>query len=184
MMKHNIQIKNLIQRQQGAVLFISLIMLLLLTIIGVSSMKGTLMEEKMAGNLRDHTLAFEAAESALRDAEKVLEGIVSRTAFNINTNGLYDSEQNMTDILTNSTTWETDASLEGNTIPGIATTPRYVIQHRFHNEGSNPDSSEMAQESEDPPTNEASDYAVVYARGTGATDNSVVMIQTFYGMKL
>lgn len=170
-------------KQQGAVLFVALIMLLLLTILGVSSMKGTLMEEKMSGNLRDHNIAFEAAESALRDAEATLSGVVSVTAFN-NAGGLYDSDQDIISILTNASTWTTGASIEGTAIPGVASTPRYVIQHRFHNEGSNPDSSEMAQESEDPPTNEASDYAVVYARGTGATDNAVVMIQTFYGMKL
>lgn len=51
---------------------ISLIILLLMTIIGVSAMQSTTLQEKMAGNLRDSNIAFQAAESALRDAENSL----------------------------------------------------------------------------------------------------------------
>ncbi|MCX7100437.1 MAG: PilX N-terminal domain-containing pilus assembly protein, partial [Methylobacter sp.] len=54
--------------QSGAVLIISLIMLLLLTLIGTTAMQTSTLEEKMAGNLRDRDIAFQAAESALRDA--------------------------------------------------------------------------------------------------------------------
>ena len=55
--------------QSGAVLIISLIMLLLLTIIGVTAIQTTLLEEKMAGNMREQNIAFQAAESALRSGE-------------------------------------------------------------------------------------------------------------------
>jgi len=47
---------------------ISLIMLLLLTLIGVTGSQVTGLEEKMAGNMKDRNIAFQAAESALRDA--------------------------------------------------------------------------------------------------------------------
>lgn len=56
-------------RQSGMVLIISLIMLVLLTIIGVSGMKVTALEEKMAGNDRDQSISFQAAETALRIGE-------------------------------------------------------------------------------------------------------------------
>ncbi len=55
--------------QAGVVLVIGLIILLVLTLIGVSGMQNTSLEEKMAGNLRDRNLAFQAAEAAMRDAE-------------------------------------------------------------------------------------------------------------------
>ena len=58
--------------ESGAVLVVSLIMLLLLTLIGVTAMQTTSLEEKMAGNLRDKNLAFQAAESALRVANNNL----------------------------------------------------------------------------------------------------------------
>ena len=57
------------QHQSGAVLAISLIILLLLTIIGLTATQVTGLEEKMAGNLRDRNLAFQAAETALRAGE-------------------------------------------------------------------------------------------------------------------
>lgn len=61
--------------QSGVVLFISLIMLLLLTLIGVTSVQTTILEEKMAGNMRNRNLAFQAAEAALRHAEQyVIDG--------------------------------------------------------------------------------------------------------------
>jgi len=64
---------NCYHNQSGVVLVISLIILLLLTIIGLTAMQTTALEEKMAGNLRDKNLAFQAAESALRVAEDKLK---------------------------------------------------------------------------------------------------------------
>ena len=54
---------NAFNRQRGAILVIALFMLLLLTVIGLSSMRGTMMQENMAGNLRDSSLALQAAEA-------------------------------------------------------------------------------------------------------------------------
>ena len=57
----------------GVALFISLVLLLVLTILGVSVVQTTSLEIRMARNEHDSLLAFEAAESALRDAEAALE---------------------------------------------------------------------------------------------------------------
>ncbi len=59
-------------RQTGAVLIISMIILLIMTLIGVTAMNTTTLEEKMAGNSADVNLAFQAAEAALRDGEQNL----------------------------------------------------------------------------------------------------------------
>lgn len=58
---------------KGSVLIVSLVFLLLLTIVGVSAMNMTNLEEKMTGNFRDHDLAFQTAETALLDAEEFVE---------------------------------------------------------------------------------------------------------------
>jgi type IV pilus assembly protein PilX len=55
--------------QSGAILIISLIMLLLITIIGVTGSQVTGLEEKMAGNMREQNSAFQAAEAGLRAGE-------------------------------------------------------------------------------------------------------------------
>ena len=59
--------------QRGATLIVALLFLILITILGISSVSSITLEEKMAGNSRDQQIAFQAAESALRDAEIDLE---------------------------------------------------------------------------------------------------------------
>lgn len=66
--------------ERGAVLVTSLLILLVLTIIGITAMQTTRMQERMAGNARDVSLAFQGAEAALRDAEADLEAIVTAPA--------------------------------------------------------------------------------------------------------
>jgi type IV pilus assembly protein PilX len=55
--------------QNGASLLISLIFLVILTILGLAALRVATLEERMSGNARDRSLAFQAAEAALRDAE-------------------------------------------------------------------------------------------------------------------
>lgn len=67
------------KNQNGAVLLVALVMLLILTIIGLASMRGTTLQEKMAGNFKDREISFQAAEASLRKGEqrvlnKFLEG--------------------------------------------------------------------------------------------------------------
>jgi hypothetical protein len=55
--------------QSGAVLFVALIMLLLLTLLGVTAMQVTVLQERMAGNLRTQQQAFENTEWRITDAQ-------------------------------------------------------------------------------------------------------------------
>jgi type IV pilus assembly protein PilX len=64
------------RRQRGAILVIALLFLVLLTMLALTSMSGTTLEEKMAGQYRELNLAFQAAEAGLRDAEADLFGVV------------------------------------------------------------------------------------------------------------
>jgi type IV pilus assembly protein PilX len=56
-------------RQSGMSLFPALMFLLVLAVLGVSTLNSTLMQEKMVANTKDLNLAFQAAEATLRDAE-------------------------------------------------------------------------------------------------------------------
>ena len=60
-------------RQQGAALLMAMLFLVIITLIGVSSMVGTALEERMARNSRETNIAFQGAEAALRDAEADLK---------------------------------------------------------------------------------------------------------------
>ena len=61
-MKYNTQNLN---KQQGAVLVMALVMLTVLTLIGVSSMSSSTLELKVAGNTQQHDIAFQAAQSII-----------------------------------------------------------------------------------------------------------------------
>ncbi len=64
--------------QRGSALFISLILLVGITLIGLSSMSSSIMQEKMANNFRQEDLAFQSAASAMRWAEFWLLGQKTR----------------------------------------------------------------------------------------------------------
>lgn len=55
--------------QGGAALIVVLVLLLIVTMLGLASLRGTLLEERMSANLFDRSLAFQAVEAALREAE-------------------------------------------------------------------------------------------------------------------
>ncbi len=78
MNKHYALALSKTKRQSGVVLIISLIMLLALTMIGITSSSVTGLEEKMVANSKDVNLAFQAAEATLRAAE---DGLNTKPTF-------------------------------------------------------------------------------------------------------
>lgn len=53
------------QRQQGAALAISLILLIAMTIVGVATLSGTRLNERISSNAQQKSMSFEAAESSI-----------------------------------------------------------------------------------------------------------------------
>lgn len=100
--------------QKGAVLIVSLVMLIIMTLLGISGMNNTVMQERMAGNQRNSTLAFQAAEAALRAAETAIdttwgsdfpEGDTNGTAANDNHGVFTLNSATLDPDLTNNTEW-------------------------------------------------------------------------------
>jgi type IV pilus assembly protein PilX len=58
--------------QSGVILVVGMIVLLVMTLIGLSAARSTLLEERMSGSNTDHHVAFQAAEAALRAGEQSL----------------------------------------------------------------------------------------------------------------
>lgn len=61
------------QHQQGAVLVVSLLLLLVMTVLALGASQATRLQERMAGNARDHDLAFQSAEAGLRAGERLVD---------------------------------------------------------------------------------------------------------------
>jgi type IV pilus assembly protein PilX len=55
------------------VLIVGLVILLVVTMIGIGSQQSTVLQERMAGNMRQTNIAFQAAESALQAALSYIE---------------------------------------------------------------------------------------------------------------
>ncbi|MGX5174416.1 PilX N-terminal domain-containing pilus assembly protein [Aliikangiella sp. IMCC44653] len=64
-MNSNISQHKFIAQQSGAALFVSLVLLLILTVIGLSSAQRSNMQEQMAANTHVQHKTFNASESAL-----------------------------------------------------------------------------------------------------------------------
>jgi type IV pilus assembly protein PilX len=176
-LKKNGFLRNNPVHQSGAVLVISLIMLLLLTLIGVTGMQTTSLEEKMAGNTRDRSVAFQAAESALRDAENDIttssplphrDVVASTWAANCanglcstlatGTNGDKASISTMTTMAT--ATSATYGQFTGApALPSLSAQPRYIIQ-KF--------------------SSASNIYYRVTVRAQGINANTVVWLQAVY----
>ncbi|MGI9326827.1 MAG: pilus assembly PilX family protein, partial [Pseudomonadales bacterium] len=118
--------------QRGVALFISLVLLLVLTIIGVSAVQTTSLEVRMARNDYDSLLAFEAAESALRDAENQIEGILNLAGFSDGgANGLWNmADVDETPRLETANLWTGALSIIAPTVVDeVQAQPRFIIEH-------------------------------------------------------
>ena len=69
-------------QQKGVSILVTMVMLLVMTLIGVSSMKTAIVELKMAGSMQQEGLALNRAEEALRVGETDVDAIIADpTAF-------------------------------------------------------------------------------------------------------
>lgn len=164
--------------QRGAVLIVALIMLLVLTILGVAALQGSNMEERMAGNMHDRNLAFQAAETGLLDAEKFVQDLITTGNFD-GTNGLLGETDDEPDYFASSTWSNSNSKEAGTTVPGVASPARYIIkfisvvdqsggalnQKRYGKRGSVGDVSMFR----------------ITVRATGGSPTSQVILQTHYG---
>ncbi len=170
------------QNQAGVALFISLILLLVLTIIGVSSVQTTSLEVRMTRNEHDSMLAFQSAESALRDAEALIETLASTADFtDAGNNGLYivadmgdEAHYKDADV------WEAANSRAADTnVDGVASQPRFIVEHV-----ASVLREENAYQQDDPYAVGAADRVEIFritARGIGGSQNASVVLQSNYG---
>lgn len=61
--------KSIRRSQHGVALLVVLLLLLVMTLLGLASLRGTLLEERMSASVFDRALMFQAAEAALRQGE-------------------------------------------------------------------------------------------------------------------
>ena len=170
-----------LKKQSGAILVVSLIMLLLLTLIGVAGTQVTGLEEKMANNSRDQNLSFQAAEAALRAAEiKVLSKDTTIEFDSKTENGLLSEDEPLPNYFDPAIWGDEKSFLFDSGIEEVATQPRYFIKYVKDSTPSNIGSCNYGQGAK---CGVIVSYFIVTARGTGAMDTSQSYLRLYYGKK-
>ncbi len=199
---NNQNLTQLNTRQKGIALFMALVFLLILTILGITSMGTSNLQEKMAQNAKDRGLAFQAAETAMLAAENWINAQVGKPTFPNNTNGLYlantcpDPAKQVWECY-GLLDWEADTNVV--VYPGtpgasagagspftppaggilwVRTQPKYIIEFVTDKE----DDDDSMVENNDAGSNIKTILRVT-ARGTGGTDQAVVILQSTFGRK-
>ena len=157
--------------QSGMAMVIGLILLVVMTLLAVTAMRSTMMQERMAGGMRDHGRALEAAEAALREGERMLNQAAAPT---FPGDGLYDAGDDDIPV------WEdVDAGLDSSgaleyspDMDDLARDPQFFIE-RISGIMPAPGSSLEAG---------ASDGTLyrIRARGFGAREETVVVLEGFF----
>ncbi|MBV1930328.1 MAG: hypothetical protein KUG71_01325 [Porticoccaceae bacterium] len=177
-MINNRSTSSLQGKQAGAVLLLSLILLLALTAIGISTMQGTVFEEKMAGNTRDWNFAYQAGENALRDGELWLDKRASQPEANSSgSNGVWGLKDIGTGSwwTTQSGSWWGSNAVTLSGIANLEAQPRRIIEEDVFLK----DSLGIGQQQ----TITGLNFYRVTARATGGTDRSVVKLQSMYARR-
>lgn len=170
--------KQTIQKQSGAVLIVSLVILVALTMLGVTAMRGSLTELTMAGNQREASMTFQAAEAGLRAAETLVETTTSLATYDGSTSLL--SETSTDPNYLESTTW-TSATESAVTLNNIPNKPKYIIRY-LGERNTNADAAVGFGEGFGRSRSGSRiDNFRVTVRGSGQTGNYYRVVQSYYG---
>ena len=125
---------TVIYKNNGAALITCLMLLVVMTILGVSSITSSTMEERMAGNILNKHMSFQAAEAALRAGETIAANLPGDTIYTDPTtpassaDGLYDRSEALD---ANFPVWEdATATWQDATTAGsiVIQNPQYIIE--------------------------------------------------------
>jgi len=164
-----------VSAEAGVALPVVLIFLVMMLILGVTAIRNVTLGEKMAGNLHNQQLAFQAAEAGLRYCENALQGVVpaggtAPTKQAPATPNLWDVAANWADGSTVSVAVPRPSNADGEAVDGLAAEPRCMVE-------------DVADSLELDPTETKKDESLqayrVTARGVGGTENAVVLLQSY-----
>ncbi|MEE9352745.1 MAG: PilX N-terminal domain-containing pilus assembly protein [Thiotrichaceae bacterium] len=165
------------KEQSGAVLIISLVVVIVLSLIVTGAVQSTVLQQKMSNNLRDKDLAFQAAETSLKSGEAYLYSQHRNSLAGIfdGTNGLYTfstAANNARTNLDNESNWSDLSTVQSHTLSQVKSRPTYIIEEL---------PEIVAQgDSLTVPRPISATYYRVTSKSKGGTDASLVILQSIY----
>ena len=170
-------------KQQGVALVVSLIILVSLTMLGLTAIQRTTTDLSMAGNQREIGLMFQASEIGLIQAEDFIEASNTNVDFDDTSKGLYTVLANDPNYsgpsYFDASTW-TNNSQTATTSLDAYEQPRYMIEYlgdRLQNALASVNIGGYG-------TQQTGDIVSIYrstARGVGLTGNSFRYVQSYFG---
>lgn len=122
--------------QRGVVLVVALILLIIMTLLGLTAMRSSTLEERMAAHSYDRSLSFQAAEAALRVGESVAEAHAASAPFSAPATGCTNGICS-TPLATDTPRWEDSAFTGWKTVENsdkvksgsIEIAPSYIVEY-------------------------------------------------------
>lgn len=167
--------------QRGAALITALVILVVLTVLGISAMRTSSLEEGIVGNLRDRDLAFQASETGLTAAENFLgatttiplpdagggSGVFLRNQFGDYRNTAYD-----TALWANGTEYGTAGTTD---LLEVSADPIFIVEYEQEIiDDLDPESKAKGR---------GRFYFRITSRGVGSSPNSAILLQEVFGLR-
>lgn len=111
--------------QRGFALVLSLLLLVAITLLAVSAMRGTTLQEKMASNLNDREVAKQVAEATLRQVSTLLPPAAGSGWFNA---AIPVPAQGTADRWNNAAVWA-NAGTVAVAVNGVSYTGQYLVEN-------------------------------------------------------
>lgn len=186
--------------QRGSAMFLGLMILVVLTLLGVFASSSGIMQERMAGNFRDSTRAFESAEAGSRWIEAWFASINDpadqpfwcETGTCAAADTVWQVGQRPNDIANRDQAWWNANALEFGLNPGtgdvvaanagvsqspdlseIASDPRMVIEHVYC----------RGDTLADCPGGNAIQFYRITSRATGGLQNNVSVVESTFARR-
>ena len=164
------------RQQRGISLIVSLVLLVVVTLVGLASMRGVSLQARMSATTHDRSLAFQAAEAALREAEA---RTATAVAGNFPANGCADGYC-AAPVSTDKARWLDDAFTGWKTSTAPAPAEAAVPEAIIETTGTAPNWATCGQEIPRLPNCDATRYRVS-ARST-ADERAAVVLQSHFAI--
>jgi type IV pilus assembly protein PilX len=164
--------------QAGMVLIVSLLILITLTILGVTAMRSSRTEMSMAGNQRELGITFNAAEAGLGSAQTYIDNSISKTIYSDPSQGLYgllDVDPDYRDYAA----WD-DSQTAAIGLPHVVEQPKFIIKYLGDRSQNEVAVVNIGGYGSSQPGITVSNFRVT-ARAVGQTGRATRQIQAYYG---
>jgi Tfp pilus assembly protein PilX len=126
--------KRIYRAESGAILIVSLIILLAMSLIVLGASSNAILQENMTGSMRQSSQIFQVAESALREAEIKISELDNLSDI-VNMDGFYESGAAPSDYF-NGEAWGSEGSITAQDLMA-GVTAQYFIEFIGEQELSN-----------------------------------------------